>query len=95
MGYWYTLTHTPLYVTDRAEQEANNANRIQISDNQRILSEIDSASALHLNEKEIKKQVSTVLSRELYLLVVVVSRPTSCHTRTSSRDDLSLPYPLN
>lgn len=57
LSYWYTLTHSPLYVTDRAEQEANNANRMQISDNQKILSEIDSASALHLNDKEIKKQL--------------------------------------
>lgn len=30
---------------------------MQISENQKILSEIDSASALHLNDKEIKKQL--------------------------------------
>jgi hypothetical protein len=57
LSYWHTLIRCPLYVTDKAETEANNASRMQISDNQRILSELDSASALHLTEKEIKKQL--------------------------------------
>ena len=62
LSYWHTLIKCPLYVTDKAEMEASNASRMQISENQRILSELDSASALHLTEKEIKKQVRQCMS---------------------------------
>lgn len=57
LNYWMLLTHAPLYTTDQAEQDANNANRVQLNDNMRILSELDSATALHLNAKDIKKQL--------------------------------------
>lgn len=58
LGYWYTLTHSPLFVTDAAAEEANSGdNRSALSENQRVLSELDSAAALHLTQKDIKKQV--------------------------------------
>ena len=57
LNYWMLLTHAPLYTTDQAEQDASSANRVQLNDNMRILSEIDSATALHLTPKEIKKQL--------------------------------------
>lgn len=57
LSYWMLLTHAPLYTTDQAEHDANNANRVQLNENMRILSEIDSAAALHLNAKDIKKQL--------------------------------------
>ena len=57
LNYWMTLTHQPLYTTDQAEQDANNASRVQLTENMKILSELDSAAALHLNAKDIKKQL--------------------------------------
>lgn len=58
MGYWYTLTHTPLYVSDKAEEEGTSGNNFSsLTENQRILSQMDTAAALHLTPKDIRKQV--------------------------------------
>lgn len=55
--YWFTLTKGPLYVSDKAEMEANSANRQQITEHMKILSLLDSAGELNLSEKEVRKQL--------------------------------------
>jgi hypothetical protein len=62
LGYWYTLTHTPLYVSDKAEEEGISGDNLSaLSENQRILSQMDTALALHLTPKDIRKQVTPSL----------------------------------
>jgi hypothetical protein len=52
--YWKTLTSEPLYVTDAAANEALQTSKITLSENARIISELDTADAMHLTEKEMK-----------------------------------------
>jgi hypothetical protein len=59
------LTHTPLYVSDKAAEEGSssfgdreNYSHSSFSENQRILSQMDTAVALHLTPKDIRKQVN-------------------------------------
>jgi hypothetical protein len=53
--YWNLLTFGPLYVSDQAEQDDIIA-RQHKTENQFIISELDTSKALNLNEKEAKKQ---------------------------------------
>ena len=54
--YWKMLGSDPLYVSDKAEQDAKaqQLSKFAVSENAQILSEMDSADVLHLSEREMK-----------------------------------------
>ena len=55
LGYWLTLSMGPLYLSDPAHRMYVQSSRYQMTEGQRLLSDLDTAASIGLTEKEARK----------------------------------------